>query len=294
MNAVVALLVGTAALFAERATRQVRRATLLQRVSGPVDAGVDAGVEVAPQVAPHAGPHDGSLNSWALGSASRAPLGLWVLLAASAGFALRGPWFGLAAGAGAWVGSVYRGPAREARTAARRDEQLADAVAAMASALRAGQSVSQAIAFAETESARPLRTSLETMNRALDLGEPLDQALDGWSGEVDTDDSRLVAGVLQLHRRSGGDLPSVLDQVAGTLRERQAANREVRALTAQARLSGVILGILPVGFFAFLLLTSRDQIEGAFRTPAGIAALSVGVLLEAGAFAWIRKLLEVR
>ena len=111
---------------------------------------------------------------------------------------------------------------------------------------------------------------------------------------VDTDDARLVAGDLGLHRRSGGDLPAVLDQVAATLRERQAAAGEVRALTAQARLSGTILGVLPVGFFAFLWLTSREQIEGAFRTPAGIAALALGALMEALAFLWIRHLLEVR
>jgi tight adherence protein B len=82
-------------------------------------------------------------------------------------------------------------------------------------------------------------------------------------------DVQLVAGALDLHRRSGGDLPSVLDQVAATIRERVAVGREVRSLTAQARLSGWILGVLPIGFFAFLWLTSRRDIEGALSTPAG-------------------------
>ncbi len=100
--------------------------------------------------------------------------------------------------------------------------------------------------------------------------------------------------MLTLHRRSGGDLPSVLDEVAGTLRERRAAIREVHALTAQARLSGTILGVLPFGFFAFLWLTSRSEIEGAFRTSAGVVAIALGVVLEGLAFLWIRHLLEVR
>ena len=123
---------------------------------------------------------------------------------------------------------------------------------------------------------------------------PLDDAMKAWTVEVDTDDARLLAGVLTLHRRSGGDLPSVLDEVAGTLRERRAAVGEVRALTAQARLSGTILGVLPFGFFAFLWLTSRSEIEGAFRSPAGLAAITVGLVLEVLAFLWIRHLLEVR
>ena len=86
----------------------------------------------------------------------------------------------------------------------------------------------------------------------------------------------------------------MLDGLAETLRERRAADREVRALTAQARLSGVILGMLPIGFFGFLLLTSREQMLDAIGTPLGGAALGIGLTLEVLAFLWIRHLLEVR
>jgi tight adherence protein B len=85
----------------------------------------------------------------------------------------------------------------------------------------------------------------------------------------------------------------VLDQVAATIRDRVAAAREVRALTAQARLSGLILGLLPVGFFAFLWLTSRRDIEGALGTPVGIGSVLLGLVMEGVAFLWIRHLLEV-
>jgi Flp pilus assembly protein TadB len=64
--------------------------------------------------------------------------------------------------------------------------------------------------------------------------------------------------------------------------------------TAQARLSGVILGMLPIGFFGFLLLTSREQMLDAIGTPLGGAALGIGLTLEVLAFLWIRHLLEVR
>ena len=88
---------------------------------------------------------------------------------------------------------------------------------------------------------------------------------------------------------AGATCPTTLDQVASTLRERHAAAREVRALTAQARLSGTILGVLPVGFFAFLWITSRNEIEGAFRSPAGVGAIGLGLVLEGLAFLWIRR-----
>ena len=58
-------------------------------------------------------------------------------------------------------------------------------------------------------------------------------------------------------------------------------------------MSGWILGVLPVGFFAFLWLTSRRDIEGALGTPAGMVSVGLGLLLEVAAFLWIRSLLEV-
>ncbi len=160
--------------------------------------------------------------------------------------------------------------------------------------MRSGLSMPQALDYASEESPEPIGGSMRTLVGRVDAGEPFDLAVDDWAHDVGTDDARLLAGVLRLHRRSGGDLPGVLDQVGTTLRDRRAAAREVRALTAQARLSGTILGFLPIGFFGFLWLTSRSDIEGAFRTPAGLAAIAVGLSMEGVAFVWIRHLLAVR
>jgi tight adherence protein B len=173
-------------------------------------------------------------------------------------------------------------------------EQIADAAGALSAGLRAGLSLPQAFAYARDEGEEPLRSELAALVDAIDTGMPVGEALDGWADAHGSEDARLIAGVLDLHRRSGGDLPIVLDGLAGTLRERRAAHREVRALTAQARLSGVILGLLPVGFFAFLLLTSRREMLDAIATPLGGTSLGVGLGLEILAFLWIRHLLEVR
>jgi tight adherence protein B len=186
------------------------------------------------------------------------------------------------------------GPRRSrARRTAERDEQLADAVGAVASAMRAGQSLRQSIAYAGEEASEPLRSDLGALVREVEVGGSFDDATASFAERVGTEDARLVAAALSMHRRTGGDLPVVLDQVAATVRERLEMAREVRALTAQARLSGAILGLLPFGFFAFLWVTSRSDIEAALSTTAGIASVVFGVLLEAGAFLWIRKLLVV-
>jgi tight adherence protein B len=216
------------------------------------------------------------------------------------------------AGAAALIGGALLGPAWSVpvglaaygvrRVRARRakslppvvvQERFADAVGAIAAAVRAGSSLDQAIRYAAREAEPPIQERLTALVAELDLGVPLDVAIDGWARELGTDDGDLVAGALDLHRRSGGDLPAVLDQVTATIRDRVGIAREVRSLTAQARMSAWILGLLPVGFFAFLCLTARDQIEGALGTPVGIVCIVVGLGLEGGAFLWIRSLLVV-
>jgi tight adherence protein B len=269
VNALVVTLLGLAALFGERGSRSVRRNAVARRL---------------PQVAGRRFGRAAEVPHWVL----------WSLGGGLAGFGLSGPTVAIAgAAAGGLAWRVREGRRARAR-AAERDEQLVDAVASINAAIRAGRSVPQALSFCADEAREPLRASLRELDRTLELGVPLDDAMKAWTADVDTDDARLLAGVLSLHRRSGGDLPSVLDEVTGTLGERRAAVREVRALTAQARLSGTILGVLPFGFFAFLWLTSRSEIEGAFRSPAGLAAITVGLVLEGLAFLWIRHLLEVR
>ncbi len=210
-----------------------------------------------------------------------------------AGWSMFGPIGGLGSMGAVLLWRVVAGRRSRSRLISLRDEQLVDAVTGLSAALRAGLSVEQALRFVAAEASAPLKDALADLVRSLDLGLPLTDALDAWAAGEASADPRLVAGVLRLHRRSGGDLPTVLDQVGATLRERRAAAQEVRALTAQARLSGLILGLLPVGFFAFLFVTSRADIQAAFHSPVGVASVLVGLALESAAFLWIRHLLEV-
>jgi tight adherence protein B len=150
-----------------------------------------------------------------------------------------------------------------------------------------------ALRYAAAEADTPVRQGLERLVADLDVGVPIEQALELWRVASPGPDTDLVVGALELHRRSGGDLPAVLDQVTTSIRERVSVAREVRSLTAQARLSAWILGLLPVGFFAFLWLTARENVQGALATSIGIACLAVGLLLEGGAVLWIRSLIRV-
>jgi tight adherence protein B len=267
MIALASALLALAGLFAERAVATARRAKLAGRLG-------------APTIRRRSG--DRAHRVLAVGGSA-------IALA----IALGPIWAGVAVAAALGVDRILRRRRRK-MVARQREEQLADAVAAVAAGLRGGLSLPQSLAYARDETDPPLTEDLARLVGRLDVGIPMAAALREWADELGSEDARLLVGVLDLHRRSGGDLPSVLDGVVATLRDRRAAQREVRALTAQARLSGVILGTLPIGFFGFLLITSREEMLAAVATPLGRTAVATGLGLELVAFVWIRRLLEVR
>jgi tight adherence protein B len=207
--------------------------------------------------------------------------------------AIVGPGAAIVAMLAMGIGRLVRRRAAARVVADRRDEQVADLAGVLAAAMRAGMSVQQALGYAAREAEEPLRIELERVVEDLEVGVELGQAIDAWTRRVGTEDARLLMTAVDLHRSIGGDLPAVLDQVSASVRDRLGAAREVLALTAQARLSGVVLGLLPIGFLAFLWITSRRDIEGVVRTRAGVAAVLSGLALDAVGFLWIRRLVDV-
>jgi tight adherence protein B len=182
---------------------------------------------------------------------------------------------------------------RSARRSQLIEEQLIDAVGAVASALRSGRSLVQSLEVAADEVHAPLGTILSEGVDRMTLGVPFEEVVDELAERVGSSDARLVTGVLRLHRRTGGALAASLDDVSRTLRARRDGARELRSLTAQARLSAAILGLLPLGFFVFLSIVARRDVETAYRTSAGASAIGVGLALQGLAFVWIRRLLRV-
>ena len=230
-------------------------------------------------------------------SHGRAPITLLVVGAIVSAWFVGTALGGVAAGV-ACVGALAATPALvRRRRAARLDkavqEQLPECVSVIGSGLRAGRSLAQAIELAGDELAPPLGPTLRRVADRVGLGDPLEDALQAWAIEVGGPDARLAAGVFGLQRRTGGALATALDELAVTLRSRRSAARELRSLTAQARLSATILGLLPIGFFLFLSVVARRDVEAAFGTSTGSGAVILGFTLQACAYVWIRRLLRV-
>lgn len=171
--------------------------------------------------------------------------------------------------------------------------QLLDAVTAIAASVRSGRSLAQSIEVAGQEVGAPLGPLLRGAGDRVSLGVSMDAVLLDLAETIGGADARLVTGVLRLHRRTGGAMAASLDDLARTLRARRDGARELRSLTAQARLSAAILGLLPLGFFLFLSVVARRDVESAYHTSAGASAIGIGLALQGAAFVWIRRLLRV-
>lgn len=208
-------------------------------------------------------------------------------------------WFG-AGPMGALVGVVagVAGPSMRRKMVGRRqaallEEQLAEWSESIGTGLRSGLSIVQAMELAQSEAMPPLRVHLDRFVDELRLGVPLDAALSRLGGDLGTDDARLVILITGIHTRTGGDLAGALDEVGQTIRHRIAIRRELRAASAQGRISGLIMGALPIAFFLFLSATSHRKLEPVLRSRPGMAMVGAGLILEGLAYLWIRRLLRV-
>lgn len=175
---------------------------------------------------------------------------------------------------------------------ARAEEHLQEVILALAAGTRAGLSIRRAVEEAARDAGPPLEAELTRVIDRLEVGDSLEAALTRLASRLELRDMELVVTVLSLHRRTGGDLPTMLEQVAEVVGDRVRSRREVRAITAQGRASGVILAVLPVAFVALLSGTGGEALGAFYRTPQGAGLLLAGLACEALGFWWIRRIVH--
>jgi tight adherence protein B len=175
------------------------------------------------------------------------------------------------------------------------NDQLADTITLVANALRAGASFLQSIEMVVRETNPPVSTEFQRVVREVNLGLPFTQALDNMVRRVRSDDLELMVTAIAIQHQVGGNLAEILDSIAFTIRERVRIKGEIRTLTAQQRLSGLIVGLLPVALFGFLSIVSPTFIGALFNDKVKVADLPVGaILLGFGGFMMAIGFLAIR
>ena len=159
------------------------------------------------------------------------------------------------------------------------NKQLPDTITLIANALRAGSSFLQAIELVVRESRPPISTEFSRVIREVNLGLPFEQALENMVRRVRSDDLELMATAISIQHQVGGNLAEILDSIAYTIRERIRIKGEIRTLTAQQRLSGYVVGFLPIGLAGFLFIAAPGFMDPMFANPPAIAGLPAGVVI---------------
>ena len=173
------------------------------------------------------------------------------------------------------------------------DAALPDTLQLLAGSLAAGYSLPQAVDTVSREAQGVMATELNRAIVEARLGVPLEEALDDIAGRMASKDFSWVVMAIRINRDVGGNLAEVLTSVAATMRERERLRRQVKALSAEGRLSAWILGALPVLFAVYLVLVRPEYVGKLFTTPVGLAMVVVGIgLLLVGAV-WLRKVVTV-
>ena len=159
------------------------------------------------------------------------------------------------------------------------NKQLPDTITLIANALRAGSSFLQAIELVVRESRPPISTEFARVIREVNLGLPFEQAMENMVRRVRSDDLELMATAITIQHQVGGNLAEILDSIAYTIRERVRIKGEITTLTAQQRMSGYVVGFLPIGLAGFLFVIAPGFMEPMFENPPAFLGLPAGVVI---------------
>jgi tight adherence protein B len=172
--------------------------------------------------------------------------------------------------------------------------QLVDLLQVVAGGLTAGQSFLQAMAAAAREIGDPIGSELRLLLNEIELGATMEGAFERLRDRVRDEDLSLVIDAVLIQRRVGGNLAEVLTNISWTIRERIRIRGEVAALTGQAKMSGWVLGGLPIALALILSSLNPDYMAPLFTTDLGRLMLAGGLTSEIVGFILMRRIASVQ
>jgi tight adherence protein B len=173
------------------------------------------------------------------------------------------------------------------------DDQLPDALAVLASSLRAGHSLLQAIDNVAHEADEKTDAEWAEVVRQTRLGIPVEDAIDDMTYRIGSRDLHWISLVARVQHQAGGNMAEMFDIVAETVRQRHRLRGQVRALTAQGRMTRWVLTIAPFGLGALLVLLSPTYINGFLGSTAGRTMIAGACCLIVVGSLWLKKIVEI-
>lgn len=173
------------------------------------------------------------------------------------------------------------------------DEQLNEGLVMISNALKAGYSFLQALAVAADETQDPFSKEFKTLLKELSLGMPMEDGLSNLMDRVPSEDLKLIVNAILIQKDIGGNLSEILENIADTIRERQRIKNEINTLTAQGKLSGMIIMAMPFFLGAVIYLFDNDYILSLFTTLLGRVLLVAALISQVLGWLFIRKIVNI-
>ncbi len=221
-------------------------------------------------------------------------IGLATLGLGVTGMLLGGPLLGVLCAVAGPLGAKLVLNVKAGRRRAAFADQLDDSLQLMASSLRAGHSLLRSVDSVSHEAEAPTSEEFARIVNETRVGRDLSEALDEVAERMGSDDFVWVAQAISIHREVGGNLAEVLDAVGHTIRERNAIRRQVKALSAEGKLSATVLMALPFGIVAFLSVSNPAYLATFTESLVGYAMLVVAALMMAVGGFWLKKTVAIR
>jgi tight adherence protein B len=200
---------------------------------------------------------------------------------------------GVLAGAGGFMLPPFYVRTRISRQARKFNEQLEEMVTMVSNSLRSGFGLLQAFDLAAEQLQPPISTELHRLLRDIRVGATLEDALEAMRQRVGSHDLDVIITAILIQRSVGSNLSEVLDKVAHTIRERVRLKGEINTLTSQKKLSGWIVGLLPLAIALIITVMSFEYMEPLFTTGTGRVLLALAVGLDILGIITIRRIVSI-
>jgi tight adherence protein B len=187
---------------------------------------------------------------------------------------------------------IYRNRRRKSRVS-KLNQQLPEALTMISNSLKAGFGLLQALSSTAEQMSHPISTELSRTIHEMNIGSSAEVALLALSERGDSYDLDIVVTAILVQRTVGGNLGEILDTVADTMRERIRIRGEIETLTSQQKLTGIVLGLIPLGVGLLFQVMSPGYISPLFTTLTGKGMLVTAVILETIGVMVIQRILDI-
>lgn len=219
-------------------------------------------------------------------------MGAGTLAGSVFGFLLGGFFFGALMIAVVPAGMLGFLTVLESKRRSRFDEQLPDTLQMLTGSMRAGHSLLRAIDASARESDAPMSEELARIVNETRIGRDLNASMTDVAVRTRSEDFAWISQAIEIHREVGGDLAEVLDHVGETIRDRNQIRRQVKALSAEGKMSAGVLMALPIVLFFALIFINGQYAKTFTSTVPGFLMLgAAAIMLTAGGF-WLSRLIK--